>query len=72
MPRFILDIANTKFEGELDTKAFMEDLCNQYGNHFVSIVCVDKTNDNQFYDDPIHNKLSKTQIDNYNNYLKGV
>ena len=72
MPRFILDVANTKYEGDLDTKAFMEELCDRFGNHFVSIVCVDKTNDNQFYDEPMKNKLSKKQIQNYDNYLKGL
>ena len=72
MPRFILDVANTKYEGDLDTKAFMEELCERFGNHFVSIVCVDKTNDNQFYDEPMKNRLSKKQIQNYDNYLKGV
>jgi len=72
MPRFILDVANTKFESDVDTKQFMEDLCEKYGNHFVSIVCIDKTNDNQFYDEPIKNKLSKKQIQNYNNYLGSV
>ena len=72
MPRFILDVANTRYEGDLDTKAFMEKLCERFGNHFVSIVCVDKTNDNQFYDEPMKNKLSKKQIQNYDNYLKGV
>ena len=72
MPRFILDVANTRYEGDLDTKAFMEELCERFGNHFVSIVCVDKTNDNQFYDEPMKNKLSKKQIQNYDNYLKGV
>ena len=72
MPRFILDVANTKFEGDINTKQFMEDLCEKYGNNFVSIVCIDKTNENQFYDEPIKNKLSKNQIQNYNNYLGGV
>jgi hypothetical protein len=73
MPRFILDIANTEFEGDLDTKAFMNDLCEKYGNHILSIVCIDKTNENQFHDEDYRkNKLSKTQIKNYNDYLKGV
>ena len=72
MPRFILDVANTRFDGDLNTKAFMEELCERYGNHFVSVVCVDNTNNNQFYDEPIKNKLSKTQIDNYNNYLRSI
>ena len=70
MPRFILDVANTKYEGDLDTKAFMEELCEKFGNHFLSVVCVDKTNDNQFHDDAKKNKLSKEQIQNYNNYLE--
>jgi hypothetical protein len=71
MPRFILDVANTKYEGDLDTKAFMEELCERYGNRFVSVVCIDKTNDNQFHDDDYtKNKLTKEQIQNYNNYLK--
>lgn len=51
MPRFILDVANTKYEGNLDNKAFMEELCDKFGNHFLSVVCIDKTNDNQFHDD---------------------
>lgn len=73
MPRFILDVANTKFEGDLNTKEFMEELCEKFGKHFISIVCIDKTNENQFYDDDYSkNKLSKTQIKNYNDYLKGV
>jgi hypothetical protein len=70
MPRFILDVANTKYEGDLDTKAFMEELCDKFGNHFLSVICVDKTNDNQFHDDAKKNKLSKEQIQNYNNYLE--
>ena len=70
MPRFILDVANTKYEGDLNTKAFMEELCERYGNHFLSVVCVDKTNDNQFNEESIKNKLSKEQIQNYNNYLR--
>ena len=70
MPRFILDVENTKYEGDLDTKAFMEELCERYGNHFLSVVCVDKTNDNQFNEESIKNKLSKEQIQNYNNYLR--
>jgi hypothetical protein len=72
MPRFILDVANTKHEGDLDTKAFMEELCERFGNHFLSVVCIDKTNDSQFHDDDYtKNKLTKEQIQNYNNYLKG-
>jgi hypothetical protein len=71
MPRFILDVANTKYEGDLDIKAFMEELCERYGNHFLSVVCVDKTNDNQFNDDDYtKNKLSKEQIETYNDYLR--
>jgi hypothetical protein len=71
MPRFILDVANTKFEGDLDTKVFMEELCEKFGNHFLSVVCVDKTNDNQFHDDDYtKNKLTKEQIQNYNDYLR--
>jgi hypothetical protein len=71
MPRFILDVANTKYEGDLDTKAFMEELCDKFGNHFLSVVCVDKTNDNQFHDDDYtKNKLTKEQIQNYNDYLR--
>jgi hypothetical protein len=71
MPRFILDVANTKYEGDLDTKAFMEELCERFGNHFLSVVCIDKTNDNQFHDDDYtKNKLTKEQIQNYNNYLR--
>ena len=70
MPRFILDVANTKYEGDLDTKAFMEELCDKFGNHILSVVCVDKTNDNQFHDNAKKNKLSKEQIQNYNNYLE--
>ena len=70
MPRFILDVANTKYDGDLDTKAFMKELCDRFGNYFVSVVCIDKTNDNQFHDDAEENKLSKTQIQNYNNYLE--
>lgn len=73
MPRFILDVANTRFDGDLDTKAFMNDLCEKYGNHFVSIVCIDKSNENQFHDDDYtKNKLSKEQIQSYNNYLRSV
>lgn len=71
MPRFILDVANTKYEGDLDTKAFMEELCERFGNHFLSVVCIDKTNDNQFHDDNyLKNKLTKEQIQNYNDYLR--
>ena len=70
MPRFILDVANTKYEGDLDTKAFMEELCDKFGNHILSVVCVDKTNDNQFHDIAKKNKLSKEQIQYYNNYLE--
>ena len=71
MPRFILDVANTKGDGDLDTKAFMEELCERFGNHFLSVVCVDKTNDNQFHDDDYtKNKLTKEQIQNYNDYLR--
>jgi len=71
MPRFILDVANTKFEGDLDTKVFMEELCEKFGNHFLSVVCVDKTNDSQFHDDDYtKNKLTKEQIQNYNDYLR--
>ena len=70
MPRFILDVANTKGDGDLDTKAFMEDLCEKFGNHFLSVACVDKTNDNQFHDDYTKNKLTKEQIQNYNDYLR--
>ena len=71
MPRFILDVANTKYEGDLDTKAFMEELCEKFGNHFLNVVCVDKTNDNQFHDDDYtKNKLTKEQIQNYNDYLR--
>jgi hypothetical protein len=72
MPRFILDVANTKFEGDLDTKEFMKELCDKFGNHILSVVCIDKTNDNQFHDDAEENKLSNSQIQNYNEYLKGV
>jgi len=72
MSRFILDVANTKYEGDLDTKAFMEELCEKFGNHFLSVVCVDKTNDNQFDDDAKKNKLSKKQIQNYNDYLRSL
>jgi nicotinic acid phosphoribosyltransferase len=68
MPRFILDVANTN--KDLDTKAFMEELCEKFGNHFLSVVCVDKTNDSQFHDDAKKNKLSKEQIQNYNDYLR--
>ncbi len=71
MPRFILDVANTKYEGDLDTKAFMEELCERFGNHFLNVVCIDKTNDNQFHDDDYtKNELSKEQIKNYNDYLR--
>lgn len=71
MPRFILDVANTKYEGDLDTKAFMEELCEKFGNHFLNVVCVDKTNNNQFHDDDYtKNKLTKEQIQNYNDYLR--
>jgi hypothetical protein len=70
MPRFILDVANTEWEGQVDTKAFMKDLCDKYGNYFLSVVCIDKTNDNQFHDDSLKNKLSKKQIKVYNDYLE--
>jgi len=72
MPRFILDVANTNGDGELDTKAFMEELCERFGNHFLSVVCVDKTNDSQFHEDAKKNKLSKEQIQNYNDYLRSL
>ena len=37
MPRFILDVANTKYEGNLDNKAFMEELCDKFGNPDIVI-----------------------------------
>jgi hypothetical protein len=70
MPRFILDVANTEYEGDLDTKAFMVELCERLGNHFISVVCIDKTNENQFHEDLTKNKLTKNQINSYNEYLK--
>jgi len=70
MARFILDVANIS-----------EDTCNAVMNAIMEEVpivakgistlhCIDKTNSNQFYDDPNRNKLSQSQIDSYNLQLK--
>ena len=63
MARFILDIANLN---ESEIKEIMNLITkNYFANKIVSIYCIDRTNENQFYEDTFKNNLSKKQIKNY-------
>jgi hypothetical protein len=64
MARFILDVANLDEEG---VKKVLTNCCDEslMGN-MVTITCIDKTNENQFYNDESQNYLSKEQVHNYN------
>lgn len=63
--RFILDIAN-----KTDSKPEMKKIIDFLSNEIATINCIDKTNENQFYDQTEKNILSKKQIRTYNNNMK--
>tara|TARA_R110002051_G_scaffold173431_1_gene243760 strand:+ start:291 stop:500 length:210 start_codon:yes stop_codon:yes gene_type:complete len=66
MARFILDVANLS-EKQIDS--VMNELINNtpiVSDGISTIVCVDNTNDNQFYDDCKKNNLSEKHINNFN------
>jgi len=66
MARFILDVANLS-EKQIDS--VINELINNtpiISEGISTIVCVDNTNDNQFYDDCKKNNLSEKQIKNFN------
>tara|TARA_B110000196_G_scaffold57320_1_gene47499 strand:+ start:255 stop:503 length:249 start_codon:yes stop_codon:yes gene_type:complete len=64
MARFILDVANLDEEG---VKKVLTNCCDEslMGN-MTTITCIDKTNENQFYNDESQNYLSEEQVHNYN------
>ena len=77
MARFILDVnsngSHTMSDEQMDKvcKAMNEKL---FDGEVFSIVCIDKTTENQFYIDDeetnfTDNKLSEEQINNYNDFL---
>lgn len=72
MARFILDIAINKNGKEKDAiiKEVYENLIKTFEGYIASAYCIDKTNENQFHMPEIKNKLSKKQIENFNNILK--
>ena len=63
--RFILDIAN-----KTDSKPEMKKIIDFLSDEIATINCIDKTNENQFYDQTEKNILSKKQIRTYNNNMK--
>ena len=66
MARFILDVANLS-EKQIDS--VMNELIHNtpiVSDGISTIVCVDNTNGNQFYDDCKKNNLSEKQINNFN------
>jgi hypothetical protein len=66
MARFILDVANLS-EKQIDS--VINELINNtpiISEGISTIVCVDNTNDNQFYDDCKKNNLSEKHIKNFN------
>jgi len=63
MARYILDIANVT-----DTKAKLNEIVEQLGNDTVSVVCIDETNEAQFWDDPTKNELTEQQSQTYSDY----
>jgi hypothetical protein len=78
MARFILDVANLTAEQIkevykiIDTDEFLP-------KKVCTIICIDETNENQFHDfdptigdSPMNNKLSETQIENYNKFLESL
>lgn len=65
--RFILDIAN-----KTDSKPEMKKIINFLSDEIATINCIDKTNENQFYDQTEKNILSKKQIRTYNNNMKNI
>ena len=79
MARFILDVADADYRMDANKidkicKTMSEELLD---SPLFTIVCIDDTTDNQFYIDDLgykftDNKLSKKQIDNYNNYLNRI
>jgi len=70
MARFILDVASEN--GSLSDKQYNEIVDNFYKyfkGEIATLVCIDKTNNCQFYEKASKNKLSKTQIKNYEKEL---
>ena len=70
MARFILDVANI----ENNTKEFMDEFIEKLSDKVATITCIDKSNDNQFYDDNdghgyVDNMITKKQIENYKQQL---
>ena len=71
MARFILDV-----DVEEGIEKVIKACCDEtLMGGSVTIICIDKTTDNQFYIDDeetkyTDNKLSKKQIENYNKFLE--
>jgi|TARA_R110000803_G_scaffold169383_1_gene232382 hypothetical protein len=67
MARFILDVANLDEEGvkKVLTNCADESLMGS----MVTVTCIDKTNENQFYNDETQNFLSKNQVNTYNSRI---
>ena len=71
MARFILDVASEN--GTLTDKQYNEIVDNFYKSfkgEIATLVLIDKTNNCQFHEDLNKNRLSKTQIKNYEKELK--
>ena len=66
--RYILDIADTTGAPANYAKEFMEEICETMGDHIITIVCIDETNDNQFHDDLTQNTLTDAQLQRYTDY----
>ena len=66
--RYILDIAQTDKTPTDYAKKFMQDFCETMEDHIVTIVCIDKTNDNQFHNDNTKNTLTDAQLQSYTDY----
>ena len=66
--RYILDIADMTDSPTTYSKEFMDELCETMGDHVITIVCIDETNDNQFHNDPTKNTLTDTQLQRYSDY----
>ena len=67
MARFIIDVANLS---EIEADNFMKELTDNT-NKMITIHCIDRTNDNQFYgvEENHKNRLSEVQVQNYNNLV---
>jgi hypothetical protein len=68
MARFIVDIANVS-NSEKYAQMLSETICEAIDNKIVTVVCIDKTNEAQFYTEKGLNQLTPQQIETANQLL---